>query len=78
MFVVSQLITAKKRMSQLDLLLNHSSLFQCLLWKVNLSLETWDVIIMKNLYANDSESYIVFFIQPKLLVLHCKTYVHLI
>ena len=27
---------------------------------------------MKNLYANDSEFYIVFFIQPKLLVLHVK------
>lgn len=71
MFVVSQLITAKKK-NESAWFTNHSSLFQCLLWKVNLSLETWDVIIMKNLYANDSEFYIVFFIQPKLLVLHVK------
>lgn len=41
-----------------------------------LSPETWDVIIMKNLYANDSEFY-RFLYSTQVTGVVCKTYVHL-
>ena len=75
MFVVSQLITAKKK-NESAWFTNHSSPFQCL-WNVNLSLETWDVIIMKNLYANDSEFY-RFLYSTQVTGVACKIYVRLI